>query len=216
MSFIDSIKYSINRRLNKLSKRWAYIKYGDRTYYHFNDELINIGNKYTYGIPELCRYDYKTKLHIGKYCSIAKGVKIMLGGNHHSDWISTFPFFREVDIFPECGGWSERFKGDVIIGNDVWLGRDVLVLSGVKIGDGACIGAGAIVSKDIPPYSIAVGNPIKIIKYRFNESQIKALLEIQWWNWSEEKINKKLKLICSTNVDEFIESVLGPNWKEEL
>lgn len=216
MSLLDSIKFIRKRILNNLSNNKKWEKYGNHTLYHFNDNCITIGNKFTHGVPELYRYDDTTKLSIGKYCSIAIGVKIMLGGNHHIDWVSTYAFYQEMETFPECGGWTQRVKGDVIIGNDVWLGRDVLVLPGVKVGDGACIGAGAVVSKDIPPYSIAVGNPIKIIKYRFSELQIKALLKIQWWNWTEEEINKKIKLICSPNVDNFIKSVLGDNWENEL
>ena len=74
------------------------------------------------------------------------------------------------------------------IGNDVFIGMNVTILDGVNIGDGAIIGAGAVVSKDIPPYAIAVGSPIRIIKYRFDQPEIDELLKIKWWDFSEDKL----------------------------
>ena len=78
-------------------------------------------------------------------------------------------------------------KGNIIIENDVWIGAKSTIMSGVKIGNGAVIGATATVTKDVPPYAIVVGNPGKIVKYRFTEKQIELLLKISWWNWDEEK-----------------------------
>lgn len=215
MFLLDSIKHSIRKRrqLRATAKIWK--KYGNHTKYHLVDPCFNIG-EFTHGIPELYRYDTTTKLTIGKYCSIAAGVKIMLGGQHHIKWVSTYAFYQENETFPENGGWTQVVKGDVQIGHDVWIGRDALILSGVTIGDGAVVGAGCIVSKDIPPYAIAVGNPMRIIKYRFTDKQIKALMKIQWWNWETDKINEYIKLICSENIDGFIEKVLGVNWEYNL
>ena len=90
----------------------------------------------------------------------------------------------------------------ITIGNDVFIGANVTILDGVTIGDGAIIGAGAVVSKDIPDYAIAVGCPIKIIKYRFTEDRIEALKRIQWWNFTEDKLQDVEKLFF--DVDEFI------------
>jgi acetyltransferase-like isoleucine patch superfamily enzyme len=78
----------------------------------------------------------------------------------------------------------------ITIGNDVFIGANVTVLEGVTIGDGAIIGAGAVVSKDIPPYAIAVGSTIQIKKYRFEEAQIQALQRIQWWNFTDEQLQE--------------------------
>lgn len=165
--------------------------------------------KYTYGIENLNIETWNSadgKLIIGCFCSIAKNVLVQLGGNHRMDWGSTYPFpafsnkWKGVDPTLKYA-WS---KGDVIIGNDVWIGRNVTILSGVKIGDGAVIGCGCIVSKDIPPYAIVVGNPCEIKKYRFTPEQIEKLLKIKWWEWSDEKIDDNLNLICSHNIDEFI------------
>lgn len=76
----------------------------------------------------------------------------------------------------------------ISIGNDVFIGMNVTILDGVKIGDGAVIGAGAVVSKDIPPYAIAVGSPITIKRYRFDQQTIHDLLQIKWWNFNENDL----------------------------
>ena len=90
----------------------------------------------------------------------------------------------------------------VTIGNDVFIGANVTILDGVTIGDGAVIGAGAVVSKDIPPYAIAVGCPIEIKRYRLTEKQIAAMERIQWWNWEEEKLKDVKNLFV--DIDKFI------------
>lgn len=115
---------------------------------------------------------------IGKFCSIGPNFCCSLG-IHPTNGISTHPKFYRGDI--------EEFK-PVTIGNDVFIGANVTVLDGVTIGDGAVIGAGAVVSKDIPPYAIAVGCPIEIKRYRLTEKQIAAMERIQWWNWEDEKL----------------------------
>ena len=115
-----------------------------------------------------------TKLIIGNYCSIAPGVYFILGGEHHIDTISTYPF--KVKCF---GDKSEALsKGNIVIKDDVWIGLNAIICSGVTIGQGAVIAAGAVVTKDVMPYSIVGGNPAKIIKYRFPE-KIRCKLERQ-------------------------------------
>jgi acetyltransferase-like isoleucine patch superfamily enzyme len=94
-------------------------------------------------------------------------------------------------------------RKQINIGNDVFIGANVTVLDGVTIGDGAVIGAGAVVSKDIPPYAIAVGCPIKVIKYRFSETQIEALLKIRWWDFPEEQLQDVERLFF--DIDAFIQ-----------
>jgi carbonic anhydrase/acetyltransferase-like protein (isoleucine patch superfamily) len=93
-------------------------------------------------------------------------------------------------------------KGDVVIGNDVWIGRGAFIGSGVHIGDGAVIGAQAVVMKDVPPYSITAGNPARHIKYRFDEATICKLLEIRWWDWTDEDIERAGKLLLNNEVNE--------------
>lgn len=163
--------------------------------------------KHTYGRPRIIHFNEGAKLSIGNYCSISKNVTIFLGGNHRSDWVSTYPFPALDYYWPKSkpiSGYNTS-KGDITIGNDVWIGYGAIIMSGVTIGDGSVIGANAVVANDIPPYSIVVGNPGKVIKTRFSESQIKSLLQIKWWQWSDSKINDNIDLICSNDIQKFID-----------
>lgn len=119
-------------------------------------------------------------LTVGKYCSIGPNFCCGLG-IHPTNMMSTSPYFYRGKI--------EEHK-QTTIGNDVFIGANVTVLDGVTIADGAVIGAGAVVTKDIPPYAIAVGVPAKVIKYRFDEQTIEELLNEQWWNKKEDEINE--------------------------
>lgn len=158
--------------------------------------------KDTYGIPTILDWGEDAKLKIGDFCSIAEKVTIFLGGEHRSDWVTTYPF-------PAIESWKNaknikghpKTKGDVIIGNDVWIGYGSTILSGVKIGDGAIIGAMSLVTKNVEPYTIVGGNPAKPIRKRFDDSNIKKLLKIKWWHWSKYKISKKINVLCSPNVE---------------
>jgi len=132
---------------------------------------------WTYGAPNVVHHDQETRLRIGRFCSIAKGVTILLDGDHRTDWIATYPFSAIVDCARGCVG-HPRSKGDIEIGNDVWIGRDAVILSGVTIGDGAVVAARAVVTRDVPPYSIVAGNPARIVRMRFSMRQVDALLAI--------------------------------------
>ena len=148
------------------------------------------------------------RLIIGKFCQIASGVEfVMNGANHKMSSVTSYPF----NIFD--GDWKTAkflentpFKGDTVIGNDVWIGQNVTILPGVHIGDGAIIGANSVVAKDIPPYSIAVGNPCQIKKKRFDDELISYLLKIKWWDWNIEKITDNLEKLTSDNL-ELIKSI---------
>ena len=172
---------------------------------HLDGELFDIG-AYTYGIPNVIHWDESTHLHIGRFCSIANDVTIMLGGNHRTDWVTTYPFNVLSNPFPTASSITGHpaTKGDVWIGNDVWIGLGATILSGVHSGDGAVIGAHAVVTKDVAPYAIVVGNPGRMIKKRFDEETISALLEIAWWNWDEKRVNDATPLLCSSNIQTFI------------
>ena len=141
---------------------------------------------------------------IGKFCSI--GPNLFCGwGIHPTNGISTSPMYYSTRL---QNGVSLTDKDKIeerkliTIGNDVFIGANVTILDGITIGDGAIIGAGAVVTKDIPDYAIAVGCPIKIIKNRFSDDQIAAFKRIQWWNFSEDKLQDVEKLFFK--VDEFI------------
>jgi chloramphenicol O-acetyltransferase type B len=142
------------------------------------------------------------KLIIGSYCSIGSGAIFMMAGNqgHNTQWISTFPFYFQANIFKEAKNGFER-AGNTIIGNDVWIGSEAMIMPGVKIGDGAIIASRAVVVKDVEPYTVVGGNPCTFIKYRFKKEEIKQLLTMKWWNWKEEKVKESMPLICNPSIE---------------
>lgn len=144
---------------------------------------------------------------IGKFSSI--GPNLLCGwGIHPFDGISTSPAFystKKQSGFTFSQTDKSIEQKHITIGNDVFIGANVTILDGVTIGDGAVIGAGAIVSKDIPPYAIAIGNSIQIVKYRFSQEIIEQLLESKWWDKNDEVLRNVEKNFFE--VDKFLESV---------
>jgi len=167
--------------------------------------------KYTYGKPNVHWQNNNAKLIVGNFCSIADNINIYLGGNHRTDWITTYPFgHMHKNTFNNFNGNGHpSTKGDVIIGNDVWIGNNVTIMSGVTIGDGAVIANNSHVVKNVEPYSLVGGNPAKLIKYRFTPEQIEKLLQIKWWFWDDKKINQHVVFLCNNNIDEFINKALS-------
>lgn len=159
--------------------------------------------KWSYGTPTVLRWRSNQILEVGKFCSFAEDTVIMLGGEHHSEFVSTFPFGHFFD--EKYSNNHEWTRGDVRIGNDVWIGRGARILSGVTIGDGAIVGAQCVVAKDIPPYAVVVGNPARVIRKRFDEKTIEALLRIRWWDWPDEKIRICVPELMSSNINDFIQ-----------
>jgi acetyltransferase-like isoleucine patch superfamily enzyme len=165
--------------------------------------------RYTYGLKNITlKYlEDKNDVLIGSFCSFADNITIFLGGNHRTDWITTYPFGHiHQDEFPWHGEGHPATKGGVVIGNDVWVGSGATIMSGVTIGDGAVIGANSLVVKDVPPYAIVGGNPAKVLKMRFTDEQIAKLLEIQWWHLPDEKIKELIPYLCSGNIDGFFDA----------
>ncbi len=140
------------------------------------------------------------RLIIGKFCQIATGVEfVMNGANHQMNAVSTFPFYT-------LEGWNAAapqksdlpLKGDTVIGNDVWIGQNATILPGVHIGDGAIIGANSIVGKNVEPYTIVAGNPIRVIRKRFDDELIELLERFKWWDKSIDEINSLIPILtCS-------------------
>ena len=164
--------------------------------------------KHTYCLdPKYHWSNVNTNIKIGNFCSIGKNFNVYLGGNHRTDWITTYPFGHiHKNIFNNFNGEGHpSTKGDIIIGNDVWIADNVTIMSGVNIGDGVVIANNSHVVKNAEPYSIIGGNPAKFIKLRFKKEQINELLKIRWWNWDDDKINKYLHLLCNKNIDNFID-----------
>ena len=176
------------------------------------DKQYDIG-PHTYGQPKVYDWDEGTTLKIGDYTSIAEGVTILLGGNHRTDWVTTYPFSEIPEDWPEAKDIQghPQSKGDVVIGSDVWVGFGVTILSGVTIGDGAAVAAKSLVVKDIPPYAIVGGVPARVLKYRFDEDTIAALMKIKWWEWSERKIRRNIRTLCSGNITEILKQASRPD-----
>ena len=142
------------------------------------------------------------KLIIGKYCSIGSGAIFIMAGNqgHRNDWVSTFPFFYQNNgNFPDAIDGYEKV-GDTIIGNDVWIGSEAMIMGGITVGDGAIIASRAVVTKDVEPYAVVGSNPAKHIRYRFPQEHIDMLLEMKWWEWSNENIQSAMNLLCSCEI----------------
>lgn len=183
------------------------IEIGEFTYYddpdgpeHFIDACV----KY--------HFDHMgDRLKIGRFCAIAAKMKfIMNGANHSLDGFSTYPF----SIFGEGWeqsrpDWGECSRGDTRVGNDVWIGTHAVIMPGVTVGDGAIIGAYAVVTKDVPPYGIAAGNPARVVKRRFSEDIADRLCAIAWWDWPREKIARHLRAICSANIADLERAALN-------
>ncbi len=162
-------------------------------------------DRHSYGDIKVRSWNEGAQLQIGAFCSFAAGVEIFLGGEHRTDWVTTFPF---PALWKKQAGHitgHPRTRGDVVIGNDVWIGAGAVIMSGIRIGDGAVVGARTVVTKDIPPYAIVAGNPSRIVRMRFSPPQIERLLDMAWWQWDDTKITHFLPLMLSENIDGFLD-----------
>lgn len=183
-------------------------------YVKLSGHKVKIG-AYSYGFEDtgVLSWNENIEISIGRFCSVASGLKIYCGGNHRVDWISTFPFghihAKYIKVSPVIG--TPITNGNVTIGNDVWIGRDVTILSGITIGNGAVIASNSHIVKDVEPYSIVGGNPAKLIKYRFEPTHIEFLLKLQWWNFPIDQIEKMVPYLCCQHSND-----INFNFKELL
>jgi acetyltransferase-like isoleucine patch superfamily enzyme len=164
---------------------------------------------FSYGRPKVRFPESGAKLSIGRYCSIADGVEILLGGNHRTDFVTTYPFGAMTGIWPEAAGRDDfhATNGDVTIGHDVWLGSQCMILSGVTIGTGAVIAARAVVTRDVPPYAIVGGNPARVIRMRFDAGTVERLVACRWWDLPRERIAALVPLLQGGDVEGFLRVV---------
>jgi virginiamycin A acetyltransferase len=145
---------------------------------------------------------------IGAYCSLSWGVSVG-GGEHPLNRFTTHDIlYNDRYGFDTCADiGAERYQDRVEIKNDVWIGANSVILRGVRIGNGAVVGAGAVVTKDIPDYGIAVGNPARLIRYRFSDAVIERLLASQWWLLDADKLRKHISFFRDADIEEFLEIV---------
>ncbi len=173
------------------------IEVGDYTYYDDPRGVERFEENVLY------HFDFVgDRLVIGRFCSIAAETRfIMNGGNHATDWFTTFPF-------PVFGnGWESAMpeswpnRGDTVVGHDVWIGYGATIMPGVTIGHGAIVATHAVVTRDVEPYAIVGGNPAEVIRYRFEPETRARLLEVAWWDWDAEKLARNVAAVCSGDLD---------------
>lgn len=174
---------------SKLSKKCSILS-GTRFYNSSIDDYSYIGRG--------CFIEH-TK--IGKFCSIADNCNIGLA-SHPISWVSTSPVFCSGKNVLKANFADATYKTikDTIVENDVWIGMNACIMAGVNIGTGAIIGAGAIVTKDVEPYAIVGGNPAKLIRFRFDESQVQYLLKVKWWDWGEDRLRSEAKVFDNIEI----------------
>jgi acetyltransferase-like isoleucine patch superfamily enzyme len=169
---------------------------------YFVHQMADLGNKVQVG-----RYSYihgntrvtgNQSLQIGKFCSIASGVRLHCGDEHDLEHISTFPFntILGVDL-----NYHEVRGAGIVIGNDVWIGEGVRILSGAVIGNGSVLGAGGLIKSYVEPYSVYGGNPARLIRKRCSSHKIEMLIKIGWWDWSLDKIKRNKDFFCAKIVN---------------
>jgi acetyltransferase-like isoleucine patch superfamily enzyme len=144
------------------------------------------------GRYSFCGYDCTLiNCDIGSFCSIANRV-VIGGARHPMEWVSMSPVFSSGrdSVNKKYSCHAKQATPKTWIGNDVWIGETALIKAGTKVGDGAVIGMGSVVTKDVPPYAIVGGCPAKIIRQRFSEETILKLLNMKWWDFDEERLNK--------------------------
>ena len=197
---VHTFKYKLQEKNSKISWRSNIVNTSLEGHNTIQKEANLIGCTLGYG-TYIERNAQLINVKLGRYSSIAPGVK-NIGGNHPTrDHVSTYPGFYSASTtdaisfvkkqkFEEFKYIDEDRKVLNSIGNDVWIGTDAVIMQGVTIGDGAVVAAGALVTKDIPPYAIVGGVPAKVIRYRFLESDIQFLMELKWWEKDIEWIKK--------------------------
>lgn len=202
-----SVRNNVKRRLGNLRRR-ALTPQARRLDERPDLAQFDIG-KYSWGHLTVANRQPGCVLTVGRYCSFAFGVEVFLGGEHRTDFVTTYRFGK----YPPFDQWYHApqsqtavARGDVTIGNDVWIGRKAMILSGVTLGDGVIVGAGSVVRQSAPPYAIVVGNPARVAGFRFPPEQIEALLRIRWWDWSEQDVVRALDLMMSDDIQAFIDA----------
>jgi acetyltransferase-like isoleucine patch superfamily enzyme len=200
---ISGKSFLVNARLGKGVKilgggLFANCDIGDHTYFSGSETYRNM--------------TYFVDANIGKYCSVAVNLSIFSVA-HNLDHITQYPF----DVIETSSSYrrTKNFRtvttSTVDIGNDVWVGANATIVAArdLKIGDGAIIGAGSVITKDVEPYSIVAGNPAKVIRLRYDQQTIDQLLQIKWWDWPEERIERSIDLLLSNDVAGFINANLS-------
>src|SRR5215471_9550159 len=172
-----------------------------RLAYYVARHGFEIGD-FSLGNPIVRLYDERSRLKVGRYSSLAAGVTLLLGGQHRTDTVTTFPLgLASRRLRPADLAYS---RGDIVIGSDVWIAANATILSGTTIGDGAVVGAGAVIISDVPPYGAAFGNPARGMSQRFSDEIVAVLLELRGWDLTAEHVQALGPLLQSKDVEGLI------------
>lgn len=174
------------------------------------------GYYHGHGFDDCARYLMREpgvdRLVVGAFCSIGTGAAFIMAGNqgHRYDWVSSFPFHFMSEV-PHFAGAANAYSpaGDTVIGHDVWIGSEAVFMPGVTVGHGAVIGTRAVVTRDVEPYAIVAGNPARVVRKRFDDSTIEMLLDMNWWDWDEDRLREAMPLLTSGDVP-----ALYRHWRE--
>lgn len=166
---------------------------------------LHIGRNTSLWGPNIDIYSMLNTVRIGSFCSIARNVS-MQEYNHRMDRCSTY--FFSSNIFGAGMEQDIESRGPITIGNDVWIASHVVIGSGATIGDGVVVGANSVVQGNVPPYAVVAGSPARVIRYRFDESIIARLMEIRWWEWEDERIQKNRELFLDKLTSDVLDRVV--------
>ncbi len=153
---------------------------------------------WTYGLEHVTVSEWKegATLTVGSFCSFADKIRVLMGGNHDTNAISTYPFYSvNKEMGMNMPPPNHSTNGDVIIGNDVWICSGATILSGVTIGNGAVIAANATVTRDVGDYEIVGGAPARLLRHRFDPEIRDLLLKLSWWSLPLPDIKKIIPLL---------------------
>ena len=160
---------------------------------------------HTYGAPTIVDGEYGM-LRIGRYCSIASEVRIVLA-NHATETATTYPFAALRRYWPSApDDVADHVGAGVEIGHNVWIGAGATILPGARIGDGAIVGAEAVVAREVPPYCVVVGNPARVTRQRFDDVTVARMLELRWWDWPDDKVDRFVPLLLSEDLAAFLDA----------
>ncbi len=201
MKFLEMLKNRATRkRLRRMDKME---RAPEKIRLQYPRYTVGVG---TYGIPEVFEFGDDTVLRIGSYTSIAAGVRVLLGGEHRTDWLTTYPFPAMMKGLEDIKDYAPS-KGDVVIGSDCWICAGAMILSGVTIGHGSIVAAGAVVTRDVAPFSVVGGNPCKFIRWRFDEEIRQLLLDAAWWDWPMEEVKALSRTLSSNDLPALLEYI---------
>ena len=160
--------------------------------------------EHSYGMPIVDTFDGDdTRLIVGRYSAIASSARIVLGGAHPTDRVTTFPLRRRLGL-PHVADGFPSSAGDIVVGNDVWISSAATILAGVRLGDGCVVAAGAVVTRDVPPYAIVAGVPARVLRYRVPPEQRERLLRLAWWDWPDARVRESVSELSSSDVEGFL------------